>query len=465
MAPDGVETSMILVNGQFPGPLIEANWGDWIEVTVHNDIYGPEEATILHWHGLNQPGTPWYDGVPGVSQCPIVPGSSFTYRFRADEFGTSWWHSHQAAQYSQGLMGPIVVHGPSEYADFDVDLGPVIINDWYHDYYTDIEHQIMQPAAPGAPPPRPISQSNLVGGAGRFGDSAVPYTSWKVEAGKKYKMRLVNTGSTGFETISIDNHKLKVIANDFIPVQPYDVDFVKLAVGQRTDVVFTASGEPGESYWFRAYNDPLCGQTDGPDGRGIIAYNDADPSVEPTSTGLPIPPNDRCATDDLGLTVPLYSSPVVEPDTTITIRIVQRPDETGVFKWFMNNVVYHGNSAKPVVLTAITEDSTLFSPEETVYDTGSNKTVRLILENNSLSPHPMHLHGHDFQVLSTGAGTWDGTIRNPSNPQRRDTEMMWGGPTANPSYTVIQYEQDNPGIWALRKYSQIARSTHTYANI
>lgn len=65
MAPDGVQKSMIAINSQFPGPLIEANWGDWIEITVTNSITGPEEGTSLHWHGLLQNGSPWYDGVPG----------------------------------------------------------------------------------------------------------------------------------------------------------------------------------------------------------------------------------------------------------------------------------------------------------------------------------------------------------------------------------------------------------------
>jgi len=69
---------MLLVNGQFPGPLVEANWGDTIEVTVHNRIVGPDEGTGIHFHGFTQKGTPWMDGVPSVSSCPIAPGGDFT---------------------------------------------------------------------------------------------------------------------------------------------------------------------------------------------------------------------------------------------------------------------------------------------------------------------------------------------------------------------------------------------------
>ena len=108
---DGYNKSVILVNNQFPGPLIEANWGDIIQVKVTNNINGPEEGTSLHWHGMPQQLSPWYDGVPSISQCPIAPGSSFTYSFRAELYGTSWYHSHVSAQYIDGIFGPLIVYG------------------------------------------------------------------------------------------------------------------------------------------------------------------------------------------------------------------------------------------------------------------------------------------------------------------------------------------------------------------
>lgn len=66
LAPDGVEKAMILVNGQYPGPTIEANWGDTIEVTVNNQISGPGEGTAIHFHGFLQHETPFMDGAPGT---------------------------------------------------------------------------------------------------------------------------------------------------------------------------------------------------------------------------------------------------------------------------------------------------------------------------------------------------------------------------------------------------------------
>ena len=108
---------MILINNQFPGPLIEANWGDTIRVKVTNNINNPEEGTSLHWHGIQQKHTPWYDGVPSVSQCPIAPGSSFTYSFQADLYGTSWYHSHMSSQYIDGILGPLIVYGSVSCSD------------------------------------------------------------------------------------------------------------------------------------------------------------------------------------------------------------------------------------------------------------------------------------------------------------------------------------------------------------
>lgn len=64
IAPDGYQKDVILINGQFPGPMMEANWGDTFRVTVHNQISAPEEGTSLHWHGILQKSTPWFDGVP-----------------------------------------------------------------------------------------------------------------------------------------------------------------------------------------------------------------------------------------------------------------------------------------------------------------------------------------------------------------------------------------------------------------
>ncbi|KAJ9608919.1 hypothetical protein H2200_006690 [Cladophialophora chaetospira] len=457
LAPDGVQQAVIVVNGQFPGPLLEANWGDWIEVNVHNQIYGPEEPTSIHWHGLNQPGTPYMDGVVTVSQCPIVPGGNLTYRFRADEYGTSWWHAHYSAQYSAGVQGPIVIHGPND-AGYDVDVYPIAVQDWFHSSYEDLIALVQAPSTSGTPGPfRPFSDSNLVGGYGQYpcanvtnGAPCSPgqYASWEFEPGKTYRLRFYNGGAAAFESISLDGHTFTVIANDFVPVQPYETSSITIGVGQRTDVLVTANQTPG-SYWLRAFNSP-CGDTNGPIGQGIVYYKGFDTSVPPTSTAsAPGAINSDCSNDALATTIPQYAIPAANADTTVTITVGGQPDAAGVFHWTMNNSSYQGDLANPVLPLAL-GGQTNFAPNFNVINTGSVETVRLIIINTTPAPHPMHMHGHDFQVLAEGFGTWDGTITNPSNPQRRDVHMLWAGATPeNPSYIVLQYTQDNPGLWVV----------------
>lgn len=76
-------------------------------------------------------GTNTQDGTGGLTECPIAPGGSKTYKWKATQYGTSWWHSHYSVQYGDGVYGPIVIHGPST-MNYDIDLGPMPITDWWH---------------------------------------------------------------------------------------------------------------------------------------------------------------------------------------------------------------------------------------------------------------------------------------------------------------------------------------------
>jgi FtsP/CotA-like multicopper oxidase with cupredoxin domain len=171
LSPDGYQKQMILVNGAYPGPTITANWGDTIQVTVENNIKSPAEGTSIHWHGFLQHNTQWMDGVPGLSQCPIAPGKSFTYSFKAELYGTMWYHAHYSAQYSDGVAGPIVIYGPKS-RDYDIDLGPVVLTDLYHvPYLTTVEYT--DGPRPMMPPPNITSDNNLINGKMNFNCSTL----------------------------------------------------------------------------------------------------------------------------------------------------------------------------------------------------------------------------------------------------------------------------------------------------
>ena len=147
---------------------------------------------------------------------------------------------HYSAQYSGGAHGPMVIHGP-KHEEYDIDVGPIILEDWFHaDYYSLVEGTMN-----GLFPP---SNNNLINGRMNYpcANTTLPCTpnagtsKFKFESGKKHLLRLINMGAEGNQKFSIDGHQLKVIAVDYIPVEPYMTNVVTLAVGQRTDVVVSA---------------------------------------------------------------------------------------------------------------------------------------------------------------------------------------------------------------------------------
>lgn len=119
----------MLINGVYPGPTIRAKWGDTLIINVKNNLQ--HNGTGIHWHGVRQLNACQHDGVPGVTECPIAPGKSRQYKFRATQFGTTWYHSHWSAQYGDGVLGTMIIDGPAT-ANYDEDLGVLPITDWYY---------------------------------------------------------------------------------------------------------------------------------------------------------------------------------------------------------------------------------------------------------------------------------------------------------------------------------------------
>lgn len=128
--PDGfINLRGKVFNNSYPGPWIQACWGDDIEIKVTNHL--ENNGTTIHWHGIRQNGTLDMDGVNGVTQCPIATNDSFTYKFKATQYGTSWYHSHYSLQYADGLLGPMTIYGPSS-ANYDEAKEPILMTDWSH---------------------------------------------------------------------------------------------------------------------------------------------------------------------------------------------------------------------------------------------------------------------------------------------------------------------------------------------
>ncbi|KAI0011981.1 multicopper oxidase-domain-containing protein [Xylariaceae sp. FL0662B] len=449
IAPDGYQKKVILVNDQFPGPLVEANWGDYIEVKVNNFIEDDTpEGTAIHWHGFLQTGNPGMDGVPGVSQCPIAPGKSFTYNFRAELYGSSWYHSHYSAQYSGGLYGPMVVYGPMN-AQYDVDLGPIMINDWWHkDYFTVVE-EVMAPGFPG----QTFSDNNLINGKMSFNCSTVaandttPCTDhaglskFKFQPGKTHRLRFINSGSEGAQRISIDGHNMTVIANDFVEVEPYDAQMVTIGVGQRVDVVVHAHAAPGSAFWLRA-NMTSCSLTTQPLALAAVYYEGADENAIPASAPWDGIASDNCATDDALFASPYYPMAVPEPSWTQHMDISEFRNASGNYLWNFGNVTARVDFNDPPLLRAAKGDLQ-FDPDMNVINYGTNSSIRIIVNNPTPSAHPMHAHGLNMYVLAAGPGDYNGTLDTDlANPPRRDVQMVQGY-----SHIVVQMDATNAGLW------------------
>ncbi|TAQ86568.1 hypothetical protein B7494_g5109 [Chlorociboria aeruginascens] len=440
ISPDGYQKEALLINGQFPGPLIEANW--------------------------------WMDGVPGVHQCPIAPGKSFTYSFFADLYGTSWYHSHYSAQYAAGLFGPMIIHGPDTLL-YDIDIGPVLLTDYFHRDYLSIVADVVGTDIKTAVP---LSDNNLINGFGTFDcttlvNDTTPCTTttalptFKLTPGAIHRFRLINAGAEGVQKFSVDGHTLTVIANDFVPIIPYTTEVVTLGVGQRTDVLVYSPLIPlQESYYVRSYI-PItgCSSSNKPDAVGIAYYG-----LEPTTPSTTVWPAlaeslTECANDNLTETVPWFpqtSDPT--PSTVQTIDIEFGQNSSGNWLWTMNAISFRANYNNPVLLLSNLGNNTYPDDEQwNVYDFGSNHSIRIVLTNPVPVPHPIHLHGHNMFVLAAGVGTWDGTsVTRPLNPQRRDVQILPGS-----GYLVLQIDADNPGIWPLHCHIAWHVSGGLYMNV
>lgn len=149
------------MNRQLPGPAIQVCKNDIVVVDVMNEMDGT--ATTIHFHGLTQKNTPYSDGVPFITQCPIIYGNTFRYSFYAADTGTHLWHSHSGLHKANGIYGPIVIRtaeAVSPLYDYDLPDFFLLAADWMHVY--------AEQYFPGLTSRLSIFESLLINGRGRF---------------------------------------------------------------------------------------------------------------------------------------------------------------------------------------------------------------------------------------------------------------------------------------------------------
>ncbi|KAK3673985.1 hypothetical protein LTR78_006187 [Recurvomyces mirabilis] len=450
ISPDGVPRNGLTVNGQFPGPQLTANWGDTITVHVKNSM--ANNGSTIHWHGIRQNYTNAMDGVASITQCPIAPGDTMTYTFRADNYGFSWYHAHISVQAYMGVLGPMVINGPKSVAgSFDEEI--VVLTDWTHRTVDEMYDHTQDATAPdtrGAPTMDTglINGMNIWGGADGAAGTTGERWSTSVKAGETKLFRILNSAIQSTFIFGLDGHSMQVIAADFVPIVPYTANTVAINPGQRYDVLITFN-QAASNYWFRADIQQDCGPNlQWNNVKGIVSYSSVQAGV-PSSTAWTYSPG--CQDEAMSNLKPAYALDAgVTKAAPLVENVVIGANGQNLYKWSLNGVTFQSEWGQPT-LESLVHNGTIppFSGPLAITVPNLGEWVYIVIQSPIPTPHPIHLHGHDFYVLAQGFGTYSAsTPVNLVNPPRRDTVMM-PSLRGQAGYVVIAFFTDNPGAWLM----------------
>ncbi|KAI1107601.1 putative multicopper oxidase [Jackrogersella minutella] len=494
--PDGVAKPMITINGRFPGPLIEVNEGDVVEVVVHNSV---SNSTTIHWHGIFQNGTNWMDGAAGVTQCPIPPGASYRYKFNVTgQAGTYFYHGHQGVQAQSGLIGPLVVHSRDEATHRPIPYSSdrvVLLQDWYYDSDSGLMRDVLSPGVEDAPIPNTalingVNQADCSNHPGRScSDVERALPNLALAPGEGHRLRFLNVGGFAWFQVAVDEHdSLPIIEVDGTSTEPASESALVIAPGQRYSIVLTADKSGKEAFWLRARMITSCFASQNLPEKGIdeakavIRYRpsgkkydgDEPPPLPTTTSKLEYLPTCK---DMSSRTVfspsPAHRAPEYA-DHSWYIRVNLAIGDWRLQRGVMNSSSFRPNLKSPTlhrVLDGLASNNesfaqngildTAFDPssELVVSHTGTAEAVDIILQNMDENSHPFHLHGTQMWVLGAGHGYFPGYESlglNPDgrglvdaanssvvdNPLRRDTVTAEGF-----GWVLLRFVADNPGVW------------------
>ncbi|KAK0231518.1 laccase lcc5 [Armillaria fumosa] len=407
VSPDGYNRTAAVAGGSVVGELITATTGDTLQINVVNNLDDDDilQSTTIHWHGIFQTDTNWADGVAFVSQCPIAKGNSFLYSFpTTGQAGTFWYHSHLATQYCDGIRGPLIIYDDNDpHASlYDVDDESTVLSlfDWYHAFAETLT--------------LPTPDSSLFNGLG----------VWEGTSGE-------------LAVVTVDSGTRTVIEVDGVNHEAYTVDEIQIFASQRYSFVLTAD-QAVDNYWIR-FN-PSVGTQDFTDNinSAILRYNGANETnpadADVTSTNA----LDEANLVPLDLGVP-GTATAGGVDDAINLAVAFGTDLT-----FTVNGETYTPPTVPVLLQILSgaEDVSSLLPSGSIYYLPKNSSIELSIPAGVAGgPHPLHLHGHSFDVVRVaGSDTY-----NYDNPVRRDTVSLG---VAGDNVT-IRWTTDNPGPWIL----------------
>ena len=453
----GKEKRAIAVNGQIPMPTLTFTEGDTAEIVVHNQL---KEGTSLHWHGLYLPNQ--YDGVPYLTQMPIKPGETFVYRFPIIQSGTHWYHSHSGLQEQIGMYGSLILLKKSDDPELrkgidDLPSVPIVLSEWT-DLKPENVHRMLHNASDWFAIKKGTTQSYSEAiNAGYFKTKLK--NEWKrmlamdvsdvyyeklllngknesqlsqFKAGDKVRLRISNGGASTYFWLTYAGGKITVVANDGNDVEPIEVDRLIVGVSETYDVIVSIPAE-NTSYEFLATSEDRIKSTSLYLGNGIKQLASPLPKLNyfegmKMMNGM-MKMNGNL--DDMGMKMSLQK---------MDMNVVMYPEITGESKkksrsmegMKMTEDQHNSNKLSDIVTlnysklksptkttlplnTSVKElrfeltgnmnryvwslnNKVLSESDKILIKKGEN--VKIILYNNSMMRHPMHLHGHDFRVLN-----------------------------------------------------------------
>ncbi|KAG9293478.1 hypothetical protein G9A89_009202 [Geosiphon pyriformis] len=446
---DGEVKNISTVNGKYPGPTIAAFKNDWVRVRVKN-LLSTDEKIAIHWHGILLKSTPWFDGVPDISQCGIPRNKELLYDFKALNPGTYWWHSTSKGSSFEGLVGPIIIHDPKDPHSREYDEEFIImLSDWFHEISNSPESKNLYPTA-GL-----INGKNGIDCAHSKCDSNSSFAKFKFEQGKRYRLRIINSSAQSFFKFSIDDHILDLIEIEGFPLISNHFRIIPLAPGQRVSVILKAI-KPIRNYWMRANIDSSCyfrnpGKTKlNPNVNAIIHYDGAEEDVKPTTKSW-TDDLEACVDLDLEKLSPLHWRPAPPRfdqqfnfDLKIEVDKLGKPLR-GYFGKQSNEVDTEYPTISKVFDGYTMSDLKATSKDLYFYDKFW-ETIEVLISNpkSEFGASVIHLHGHNFWVIARNIGNYtaNNVTLNTKTPIMRDTVVVPNG-----GYVVLRFRADNPGVW------------------
>lgn len=490
---------LITVNGKSPGPTIKTREGDRVIVKVHNHV---TDNVTIHWHGVRQLRSAWFDGPAYITQCPIQTGMTYVYNFTVTgQRGTLLWHGHiswiRASVYGAFIIYPkLNVPYPFPKPHKEVSI---IFGEWWN---SNTEKVISQALQTGGGPN--VSDAYMLNGhPGPLYNCSAKNDTFilKVTYGKTYLVRIINAALNDEMFLSFANHTLTVVEVDAVYTKPFSTDTILISPGQTTNVLLKAHSHPlnHSKHFFIAARPYATGQGtfDNSTVAGILTYakhkhlNISHLNASAMLPKLPALNDTSFATNFSMKTKSLNSAQFpanvplkVDKKFLFTMSLGMNPCPKGFSCKGPNNTKFTAsmNNISFVMPNVSLLQSHFFGKMKGVYKTNFpdnppfpfnytgtppnntspmngtrakvlkfNTTVQLILQDTSIAgteSHPIHLHGFNFFVVGQGFGNYNESKDAPKfnlvDPIERNTVGVPDG-----GWVALRFRADNPGVWFL----------------